>query len=75
MGWKLLQLTIFVSVLSSNGYYHWTPNGFAASVVAFVCAFGATVLLSDLFRFLTWAFQRLWPLLPQKGADNRHLPR
>ncbi len=75
MAWKLLQLSVFVAVLSSNGYYHWTPNGFAAAVVAFFCAFGATVLLGDMFRFLAWAFHRLRPLLPHQGADNRHLPR
>lgn len=69
MIWKLLQLTVFVSVLSSNGYYQWTPSGFAASVIALVCAFAVTVLLGDAIRLLSWTFNKLRPVLTQQRAN------
>lgn len=57
MLWKLLQLTVFLAVSFTGIYYEWTPNGLVLGLVAATCAFAATVLLSDLFRFLAWAFK------------------
>lgn len=57
MLWKLLQLTVFLAVSFTGIYYEWTPNGLVLGLVAATCAFAATVLLGDLFRFLSWAFK------------------
>jgi hypothetical protein len=63
MLWKLLQISIFTAVLMSNVHYQWTPNGYVAGVVAFFCAFGTTVLLGDLFRFIGWCRKQLLRLV------------
>jgi hypothetical protein len=43
---------LFGEGLSTGIYYQWTPNGLVLGIVAVTCAFGATVLLGDLFRLL-----------------------
>lgn len=74
MLWRLLQAAIFFGVVWSNGVYQWTPNGLVAGIVAFFCAFGATVLLGDLFRFLSWTINKLRAVLSKQSASKR-LPR
>lgn len=49
MGWKIIQTLTFAAVLASNIHYEWTPNPYAASVVALLGALLVTALLS-------WAF-------------------
>ena len=78
MLWKLLQLTVFIAVMFTGIYYEWTPNGFALSLVAATCAFAVTVLLGDLFRFLSWLRLKLRSLLGKKSphyvdARRRHI--
>lgn len=71
MLWKVLQFAIFTAVIASNAEYQWTPNGYAAAIVAFLCAFGTTVLLGDLFRFMSWTAKKLRPVLSKQGASER----
>ena len=58
MWWKLLQLTVFLSVSFTGIYYEWTPNGAALGIVAATCAFAVTVLLGDFFRLVRWTRKR-----------------
>lgn len=51
--WRLFQTAVVATVLSGNIYWHWTPNGYLASLIAGMAAFAATYSLSwliDLFR-------------------------
>lgn len=74
MWWKLLQLVVFLAVSFTGIYYQWTPNGLVLSLVAGICAFGATVLLNDLFRLLSWVrLKTSRSPLPKQGHD-RSLP-
>lgn len=66
MLWKLLQLIVFIAVMFTGIYYEWTPNGFVLSLVAATCSFAVTVLLGDLFRFLSWLRLKLRSLRGQK---------
>lgn len=66
---KLLQFSIIVAVLGSNGAYHWTPNPYAAGIVAVVAAFAVTVLINDSLRFIGWLLQ------PLKHLDRKQVPR
>jgi hypothetical protein len=50
--WHVFQLLVFFAVAFTGIYYQWTPNGLVLGIVAVTCAFGATVLLGDLFRRL-----------------------
>lgn len=43
--WRLLQLLIVGAILTSNAYQHWTPNPYAAAVVAIFAAWLVTWLL------------------------------
>jgi hypothetical protein len=55
MWWRLMQFSVAVAVVGSNGAYHWTDNRYVAGVLAFVAALLATVLVAsilDLFRLL-----------------------
>ena len=42
---KVLQFSIFVAVVGSNGQYHWTPNGYVAGLLAVLAAFLVTLLI------------------------------
>lgn len=75
MLWKLLQLVVFVAMLCGNIYWQWTPNGFVAGLLAWFVAFGVTVLLSDLFRFLARAFKLLRPLSRKQRPQYSQLRR
>lgn len=44
--WKLFQISVFLTVMFTGIYYEWTPNGYVLSVLAFLAALLATVLLS-----------------------------
>lgn len=46
--WKLIQFSVMVAVLGSNGAYHWTPNGYVAGLIAIGAAFFLTLGLSAL---------------------------
>lgn len=46
MLWMLFQATIIFAVISSNIYWHWTPNGYLASLIGIGLAFGATVSIN-----------------------------
>lgn len=69
--WKLFQLSVFLAVSFTGIYYKWTPNGLVLGLVAAFCAFGATVLLSDLFRFLSWCLKTSRVLLSHERKQNR----
>lgn len=69
MLWKLLQLTVFFGVACTGIYYQWTPNGLLLSIVAGLAALAVTVLLSNLFRFLSWCFKPR-SILPHKRQDG-----
>lgn len=52
---KLMQFSIAVAVIGSNGQFHWTPNGYVAGLLAVLAAFLATLLVigcRDLFLVL-----------------------
>jgi hypothetical protein len=36
--WLLLQSLVIFAVVASNIHWHWTPNGYLASVLGFLCA-------------------------------------
>lgn len=60
MGWKLFQLTIFVSVIFSNIRYEWAhgTSSYAVALVAFAAAWLATALI---FAIRHWhASLRTW---------------
>lgn len=71
MGWKLLQLVVFIGVSFTGIYYEWTPNGLVLGLVAATCAFGATVLLGDFFRLVRWSAKKLRPVLGEQRPDHR----
>lgn len=51
--WKTLQLSTVLAVLFSNVHYQWTPNGYAAGIVAMLAALFVTaipVMAADLAR-------------------------
>lgn len=48
MFWKIFQGAVAFAVIASNIHYGWTPNPYAASVVALFAALAATVVLSGL---------------------------
>lgn len=53
MMWRLIQLSVVFAVLASNIHFRWTPNPYAASVVAFLAALFVTaipIMVSDLLR-------------------------
>jgi hypothetical protein len=54
MWWYLLQGLIFFAVCGSNIRWHWSDNYIVVNSLALFCAFAATALLGDLFRFLRW---------------------
>jgi hypothetical protein len=59
MWWYLLQGTIWFAVVGSNIQWHWSDNYIVTNGLALFCAFAATALLGDLFRFLRWLGARL----------------
>jgi hypothetical protein len=59
MLWKLLQLTVFFGVAFTGIHYEWTPNGLVLGLVAALAAFAVTAMLSEFFRLLRWARQKL----------------
>ena len=42
---KILQFSIVVAVVGSNGQYHWTPNGYVAGLLGVLAAFLVTLLI------------------------------
>jgi len=42
MGWALFQAVIIFAVVSSNIHWKWTPNGYLASTIGILCAWGIT---------------------------------
>ena len=44
---KLLQAITFIGVVGSNGQFHWTDNGYAASAVGWLAAFLVTVIIIE----------------------------
>jgi hypothetical protein len=68
--WKLFQLVVFFGVAFTGIYYQWTPNGLVLGIVAATCAFGATVLLGDLFRLLRWTFKKMLAVLAHQRAEK-----
>jgi hypothetical protein len=52
MWWFLLQSSIIFAVMASNIRYHWTPNPYAAGLIAASAAFAVTALINQL---LLWA--------------------
>jgi di/tricarboxylate transporter len=74
MGWKLLQITVFLACMFANIYYGWTDNGFVASVNAGFAAMFVTWLLSkaiDLVR--GWRQRRLLATAHERSNDRRNL--
>jgi hypothetical protein len=48
--WFLLQGSIIFAVVASNIHWHWTPNGYLASILGFLAALLVTVGLSRLIE-------------------------
>ena len=44
----LLQASIVFAVCASNIHWHWTPNGYLASLIGVGLAYGATWLVTAL---------------------------
>lgn len=77
--WKLIQLSVVFAVLASNIHYRWTPNPYAASVVAFLAALFVTaipIMISDLLRLGGRAWQHLsrlaMPSTPAPEMSERY---
>ena len=49
MGFVLQGLIIF-AVVASNIHWHWTPNGYLASLIGVGLAYALTVGLNELWR-------------------------
>jgi hypothetical protein len=48
--WLLFQSLIMFAVCASNIRWHWTPNGYLASMIGVGLAWLATVLINQLRR-------------------------
>lgn len=59
---KLIQFSVFVAVIGSNGQYHWTPNGYVAGIVGLFAAIIVTLLFTGA--------SELWKLLFRKRGDQ-----
>ena len=70
MWWKLLQISVFLSVTFTGIYYKWTPNGLVLGIVAATCAFAATVLLGDFFRLVRWSANLTRSVLSKQRSDQ-----
>jgi hypothetical protein len=49
----LLQSLIIFAVLASNIQYHWTPNGYLASLLAGIAAYLATAACLSIGELIT----------------------
>lgn len=67
MLWKLLQLTVFLSVYFTGIYYEWTPNGYVLGLLSVGAAFFATLLLTGALD--------LWQTLFVKQRNQSSAPR
>lgn len=67
--WWLLQSTIIIAVAGSNGQYHWTPNGYLASLVGVGCAMLATMAVNSVLELLAKLRQ------PKNAGNQRGLQR
>lgn len=38
MGWRIFQAAVVAAVLFSNIHWHWTPNGYLASIIGIFAA-------------------------------------
>jgi hypothetical protein len=63
--WFLIQSAIMFAVLASNIQYHWTPNGYLASMLGGIAALLATVAINGLRT--TIARWRLAERRPRQG--------
>ena len=48
--WFLFQSTIIFAVMASNIHWHWTPNGYLASLIGVGLAYALTAALDGLWR-------------------------
>ena len=48
----LLQASIIFAVMASNIHWHWTPNGYVASILGGIAALLATVAVNGLLAWL-----------------------
>lgn len=71
MLWKLLQLSVFIAVMFTGIYYEWTPNGYVLTLLSLGASFAATLILSEFFRLLSWAFQARRRLLSKQRLQHR----
>jgi hypothetical protein len=73
MGWRALQLGVFIAFGFSNIYFEWgIDNGYAVSAFGLFFAICATYLVSwtiDLVRW--WRQRRLAPAIRQDGRNRR----
>lgn len=65
---KFAQFVTAVAVVGSNGQYHWTPNGYAAGLVALFAALLVTVIIRDSLRLIGWLLRLL------KHFNNQQIP-
>ncbi len=79
--WFLLQSFIIFAVEASNIRWHWTPNGYVASLIAIGVAFATTAIANELLmickRFFTKRrarqqriSKRLEPIRRSSSAQN-----
>jgi hypothetical protein len=52
--WFLIQSSIILAVMASNIQYHWTPNGYLASLLAGIAAYLATAACLSIGELITW---------------------
>lgn len=75
LAWKALQFCIVAAVLFSNIHWQWTPNGYAAAVVAFLAALLVSlipIMVSDLTAFARRTLGvPAKPLLPHQSPGDR----
>lgn len=50
--WFLIQSLIVFAVMSSNIYFHWTPNNYVAGALAGAAALLVTLIWNDLLTIL-----------------------
>lgn len=68
---KFMQFCVIVAVIGSNGEYHWTPNGYAAGIVALFVSLLATVIVIDSVRSLRWLLRFLQKFNHEKTSGFR----
>src|ERR1700687_791905 len=56
--WYVFQLIIIIAVVFSNIHWHWTPNGYLASLLGIAAAWLCTRIIVAAVEMVRWATRR-----------------